>query len=210
MDGGELRAFFRGAADDTAQTVESAGNLIGEFDDKTAQKVLDSIQAVQDADSASADAIRAAGKDATGDLPGSGSAPDGAGSGTSRIADLLNGNTGPEYSATFGHTDSFDYKKTFFDANPETSGEVVVHHAVEQQAIRRYPDAQITPNEMHSLENLRGVPKGEVNSRVHLSELRKEWNRFYRDNPAPAKQDLLKFATQLDKKYGHEFNPPIK
>lgn len=62
---------------------------------------------------------------------------------------------------------------------------------------------------MHSLENLRGIPKGDVNNRVHLSQLRKEWNRFYRDNPNPSKQDLLDHATKLDKKYGSEFDPPI-
>jgi hypothetical protein len=63
---------------------------------------------------------------------------------------------------------------------------------------------------MHSLENLRGIPKGDVNSRVHLSQLRKEWNRFYRANPSPSRQDLLDEATRLDQKYGHEFNPPVK
>jgi hypothetical protein len=121
----------------------------------------------------------------------------------------LNGESLTGHSATFGYTDSLDYKKTFFVEYPDLEGEVVVHHAVEQQTLLRYPGT-VSPGEMHSLENLRGIPKGEVNNRVHLSELRKEWNRFYRDTPSPSKQDLLDHATKLDKKYGSEFNPPIK
>jgi hypothetical protein len=75
---------------------------------------------------------------------------------------------------------------------------------------RKFPGAGITEEEIHSLENLRGIPKGLVNNRLHLSQLRKEWNRFYRDNPSPSKQELLDFATQLDDKYGDQFDPPVR
>lgn len=211
--GGELRAFFEGAQDDTAQAVESAADKMASFGDETAQNVRTSVGNLSDAEGANVDAINAirseAGGGVTGDLAGNGPAEGDTGSGTSRIADLLSGESASGQSATFGYTDSFDYKKTFFDENPGLEGEVVVHHAVEQQTLRRYPGT-ITPNEMHSLENLRGIPKGEVNSRVHLSQLRKEWNRFYRNNPNPSKQDLLNEATRLDQKYGQEFNPPVK
>lgn len=211
-DGGELAAFFRGAQDGVAGLVDDTGKLLGDFDNETAQNVLDSVATIVNADGASADAIRGVGKDlddAPEDLAGSGPPADGGGE-PNQIERLLGDDGDPGHQATFGHTDSFDYKKTFFDANPDTEGKVVVHHAVEQQAMRRYPDAGITPNEMHSLENLRGIPKGDVNDRVHLSLLRKEWNRFYRDNPNPTKEDFLKFATKMDKQYGHEFNPPIR
>lgn len=33
---------------------------------------------------------------------------------------------------------------------------------------------------MHSLDNLRGIPK-EINSDLHLSKIRKEWNKFYKE-----------------------------
>lgn len=61
---------------------------------------------------------------------------------------------------------------------------------------------------MQSLENLRGIPKS-LNSALHLSEIRKEWNRFYRTHPSATQQDLLDYATELDLKYGHLFDPPV-
>jgi len=211
--GGELRAFFEGAQEDTAEAVESAAGKMASFGDETAQNVRTSVSNLSDAEGANVDAINAissqVGDDVTAGVAGNGPAEGEAGSGTGRIADLLSGESGSGHAATFGYTDSFDYKKTFFDENPDLEGDVVVHHAVEQQTLRRYPGT-VTPNEMHSLKNLRGIPKGEVNSRVHLSQLRKEWNRFYRDNPNPSKQDLLDEATRLDQKYGHEFSPPVK
>lgn len=59
--------------------------------------------------------------------------------------------------ATFGNATTDDYKATFFKANPHQEGKVVVHHAVEQQVMRRYPNL-VRKEEMHSLENLRGIP----------------------------------------------------
>ena len=111
--------------------------------------------------------------------------------------------------ATLGHSDSTNYRKTFGDAHPEARDKVVVHHAVERQAPQRYPSADITPSEMHSLENLRGIPK-EANARLHLSQIRKEWNRFYRENPTATKQQLLDFATRIDDMFGHLFIPPVR
>lgn len=116
-------------------------------------------------------------------------------------------------AASFGWTTSFDYRETFFAANPQTRGDVVVHHAVEQQVMRKFPGV-VTPNEMHSLENLRGIPKGDTNNEVHLSDIRKEWNRFYRPYLAsgtkPSKEELLQFATKMDDKHGQRFNPSIR
>ncbi|QUJ69554.1 hypothetical protein KDD30_22690 (plasmid) [Photobacterium sp. GJ3] len=109
--------------------------------------------------------------------------------------------------AKFGESDSKNYKKTFFDAYPDTKGKVVVHHAVEQQVQKRYPDL-VTDSELHSLDNLRGIPK-EKNSSIHLSKIRKEWNRFYRAHPAPSKEDLLTQAEKIDNMFGEQFNPPL-
>ncbi|ADD40344.1 hypothetical protein [Stackebrandtia nassauensis] len=111
--------------------------------------------------------------------------------------------------ATFGTSTSRNYKKTFFDKHPDTEGKVVVHHAVEQKTLKLYQGA-VTESEMHSYENLRGIPKGETNNRVHLSAIRMSWNEFYRDNPSPTKQQLLDHATKVDNEYGHQFNPPIR
>ena len=55
--------------------------------------------------------------------------------------------------ATLGFSTSNNYKKTFFTAYPELEGQVVVHHAVEQQVLTRYNI--FSKSEIHSLENLR-------------------------------------------------------
>ena len=109
--------------------------------------------------------------------------------------------------ARFGNATSNDYRATFFAANPSLEGKVVVHHAVEQQVLTRYPGT-VTEAEMHSLENLRGIPNG-VNSDVHLSQIRREWNQFYRQNSNPTSQQLLDKATDIDSKYGLYFNPQV-
>jgi len=54
----------------------------------------------------------------------------------------------------------------------------------------------------------RGIAK-DVNSDVHLSQIRREWNEFYRQTPNPTKEQLLEKVTQLDLKYGRGFKPPI-
>ncbi len=111
------------------------------------------------------------------------------------------------FNAKFGKSTSKNYKETFFEAYPETRSKVIVHHAVEQQVQKRYPNL-VSDSELHSLENLRGIPK-EKNSDLHLSKIRKEWNRFYKTNPTPTKQQLLDKATSIDKQFGVEFNPPL-
>lgn len=77
----------------------------------------------------------------------------------------------------------------------------------EQKVLKIY--AGIMSKEMmHSLENLRGIPK-QLNSTLHLSTIRREWDAFYRQNPTTTLQKLLEKATEIDQKYGHLFNPPI-
>ena len=103
-----------------------------------------------------------------------------------------------------------NYKKVFFDEYPELEGKVVVHHGVEQQILKKPQTKHLfTEEEMHSLTNLRGIPK-ELNSDLHLSKIRKEWNRFYKEVPNPTKEQLLNKRLEIDKKYGELFNPPVK
>ncbi|WP_427138636.1 T7SS effector LXG polymorphic toxin [Psychrobacillus psychrodurans] len=101
-----------------------------------------------------------------------------------------------------------DYKKTFFNEYPDLKGSVVVHHAIEQQILKRHPNI-FSLEEIHALENLRGIPK-EINSDIHLSKIRRDWNRFYRNNPNPTKEEVINYMIELDKKYGGNFNPPVK
>lgn len=125
-----------------------------------------------------------------------------------RITSPVQKATRRRWRATVGNATSHDYKANFFNRHPNLRGKVVVHHAVEQQVMKRYP-GRFTAAEMHSLQNLRGIPKGQVNSRVHLSEIRKEWNRFYKDHPSATRQQILDHATKIDLKLGTNFNPSV-
>lgn len=85
-DGGELKAIFKGAQADMAQAVESAAGKMATFGDTTAQNVRDSVAAIQNADGASADAIRGIRNGLNHDVAGSG-----AGSRANQLSKLLNG-----------------------------------------------------------------------------------------------------------------------
>ncbi|MFB9981271.1 hypothetical protein ACFFNA_16645 [Mesorhizobium kowhaii] len=61
---------------------------------------------------------------------------------------------------------------------------------------------------MHSLENLRGIPK-ELDNLLHLTVFRFEWDEFYRLHPNATRQQVLDYVAYIEKKYGHLFNPPI-
>jgi hypothetical protein len=110
--------------------------------------------------------------------------------------------------ATFGTATRKDYRRTFFLAYPEKEGQVVVHHAVEQQTLKLYPDA-VTEEELNSLENLRGIPK-ESNADLHLRKIRKAWDEFYESHPNATKQELLDHATNIDDLHGDQFSPPVR
>lgn len=108
-----------------------------------------------------------------------------------------------------GSTTNHKYKQTFFKEHPQLKGKVVVHHAIEQQVLKRYPGL-FSPDEIHSLQNLRGIPKGDINSRIHLSEIRVSWNEFYRTHPNPTRQEVLDHVTQVDDSLGNLFIPRIR
>lgn len=112
--------------------------------------------------------------------------------------------------ATLGSSTSTNYRNTFFKVYPQLRGKVWVHHAVEQAVLKEYPGL-VTRSQINSFENLRGIPN-QVNSDLHLSQIRKEWNRFYKAHPAGSGvtvDDFLDFATTLDTKLGSQFQPPI-
>ncbi|EOP44839.1 hypothetical protein IK1_04572 [Bacillus cereus VD146] len=102
---------------------------------------------------------------------------------------------------------SKNYRKTFFDQYPELKGNVIVHHAVEQQVLKKYPNL-FTEAEIHDIQNLRGIPK-EINNEIHLSSIRKDWNEFYKSHPNPTKKEVIDYMIELDKRYGDKFAPPV-
>jgi len=126
-------------------------------------------------------------------------------------AEKVLGKLAPKHSATFGKATSNDYRATFFKTNPDLKGKVIVHHATEQQVLKRFPGV-VSKSEIHSVENLRGIPK-EINSELHLSKIRIEWNDFYKpfrkSGTAPTKKQLLEKASEIDAKYGSQFTPAV-
>lgn len=101
-----------------------------------------------------------------------------------------------------------DYRKTFFDANPSLNkSDYIVHHGVEQGVFKRYPGL-FTEQELHSIENLRGIRK-EFDINLHQKVIRNELEYFYKNNPHATRQKVLDYVTEIDKKYGHLFDPPI-
>jgi RHS repeat-associated protein len=108
----------------------------------------------------------------------------------------------------FGLATTSNYRKIFLDAHPELKGRVVVHHGVEQQALKLYP-FEVSPQELNSLANLRGIPNN-INSELHLSKIRAEWDEFYLENPFATQEQLLQQRAVIDAKYGHLFLPPVK
>lgn len=111
--------------------------------------------------------------------------------------------------ASLGRAPSANYRKTFLDAHPDRQGEVIVHHGIEQRVLKKYPGV-LTESELHSLENLRGIPKT-ANSEFHLKTIRKEWDAFYKQHPEQVtKEQLLDKATEIDEKYRRLFDPPIR
>jgi Pretoxin HINT domain/Domain of unknown function (DUF4280) len=103
------------------------------------------------------------------------------------------------------------YREVFFAAHPWLKGKVVVHHAVEQQILKRYPGL-FTRAEIDALDNLRGIPKA-LNNDLHLSKIRVEWNKFYKrfDDAGiiPTKQQVLDYAKAVDKKFSNLYDPPF-
>lgn len=105
-----------------------------------------------------------------------------------------------------------DYRKIFFEKCPDLKGKVVVHHSIEQNVLKKY-SGLFTSEEINSVNMLRGIPK-ELNGTLHLSGIRKEWNKFYlavdSGEIAMTKEAFLAKRDEIDKMFGHLFLPPIK
>lgn len=99
------------------------------------------------------------------------------------------------------------YRETFFNGYPSSKGRVVVHHSIEWQVLRHWPGL-FTPAELNALDNLRGIPKGS-NSAMHLHEIRRGWDRFYKrfppGRPAPTRAQVIAHRNNLDWVYGRYF-----
>ncbi|MBZ9979179.1 hypothetical protein [Mesorhizobium sp. BR-1-1-10] len=110
--------------------------------------------------------------------------------------------------ATVGWEPSKDYRAIFFRRNPNLNpNDYVVHHGGEQQIIDRYPGL-FAEEELNSIENLRGIHK-KIDVNLHKKVIRAEWNDFLRSHPRTTRREFFEKITEVDKKYGHLFDPPI-
>ena len=100
-----------------------------------------------------------------------------------------------------------DYRKTFLERHPELKDQVTVHHAVPRAVLTKYPGL-FQESEIHAYENLRGIPN-EINREVHAKRITGEWGRFFKENPKATRSDILQKADDIDRRYGHQFKPPV-
>jgi hypothetical protein len=111
--------------------------------------------------------------------------------------------------AEVGWEKSKFYSETFFRKNKGLKREKVeVHHAVEQKVLEKYPGL-FSVEELHSIENLRGIGRDRSGNLLHRSIIRLEWDEFYRQHKTATKDQVLDFATAIDRKYGGLFIPPL-
>ena len=136
----------------------------------------------------------------------------------SHDVDVLNYVDELRNGAILGTSNTTNYRSTFFNAFPNFNWQgnnFNVHHAIEKDLLE--PSNRFygifTESEIHSLQNLRGI-SGEINSQLHLSQIRIAWNDFYNQfplgTPLPTKQQFLDKATEIDNMFGNLFTPPIR
>lgn len=110
-------------------------------------------------------------------------------------------------AAEVGMATRLAYRKTFELAYPGIDmSKLVVHHAVEQQVLKLYP-GRFGKYELHSIENLRGVPRV-LNSELHLRQIRGMWDAFYDEYPNASRSQILEYAGRVDTEVGSLFVPP--
>jgi len=122
-----------------------------------------------------------------------------------------------------GRATTNDYRKNFDDAFPDVRVDMEVHHAFPQELLDNFPDLGFDPKEIHSLENLRGIPnsvKWPLNAppetptiRLH-SHITNEWKKFFdpfkMSVTSPTFEQIQAFALQIDNLSGQYFKPPIR
>jgi|GEM_PF-2856842 len=115
-----------------------------------------------------------------------------------RKGPLLGSSVTPDYR--------FVFKSNTIDDIYDLVGEV--HHAIPQKVYDNY-DGIITRQQLHSLENLRGIPKNLPAPDFH-DEITDRWRIWFNNNADFDLDDALGFAKTIDDEFGHRFIPPIR
>ncbi len=108
----------------------------------------------------------------------------------------------------FGWATSNDWRqnfKNYFPNIPEVEFDnLQVHHAVPRKVEYHY--GLVSPNQVHSVENLRGIPNS---TRAHAI-ITARWSTWYNNHPNFTLEDALNYAKEIDDEFGHLFVPPIR
>ena len=108
---------------------------------------------------------------------------------------------------------SREYETAFYNANPELRGtNMRIHHAI-PKALFVYFRGVIPIDELHALDNLRGIPF-EKNNKLHLSIINSKWNAFMRQyqrsGTRPTMEEIREQVRTIDRDHGQDFMPPYK
>jgi hypothetical protein len=115
--------------------------------------------------------------------------------------------------AEVGEVGRKNYPDGFFAVHGEELRRTVeVHRAVEDGIHGWYPGL-FTAGQINSFANLRGIRMDGIGTALHRSVIRREWDVFYLknkiENKRPTQEEVLSYATAIDKKYGGLFIPPL-
>ncbi len=101
-----------------------------------------------------------------------------------------------------------DPDEVFAHQHPELRNKVKVISIYDAEVLERYKGA-MSPAELYSRLNLRGVPKT-PDGRGLVRQLRREWRKYFAAHPDASVNDLHSEAARLDATYGRRFKPPVE
>ena len=89
-----------------------------------------------------------------------------------------------------------------------------IHHAIPRAVFESKYPTLITEEQLHSLENLRGIPYNATmpnGSKLH-THITNLWNNFYNTHPQATTnlQNIIDFVKTIDDQFGNRFIPPIR
>lgn len=112
----------------------------------------------------------------------------------------------PKFGPKLASKSTFNSKfKNLYEEVADQIGQV--HHAVPQSVIHRFPNLNISLDQMHSLENLRGIP---VYGTLDHQTITNYWEAFFNANDNPSMQEIFEYVEFIDDEFGHLFIPPVR
>ena len=104
-----------------------------------------------------------------------------------------------------------NYRGRFYAKFKDAPSDMQVHHAVPQAVFdTKYPGL-ISEAQLHSLENLRGIPNGALYRGLPAhAAITQRWSKFYKQHPTASLSEILDHVKDLDDELGEFLIPPIR